>query len=332
MYSRYKVKKKNKKRYKGLLLFLILLGIIYFGFRYKKYLIFWEFTYNELEKNVEYITSLSNKEAKKNELIKIIKSYQDYKSKNKIHAKAFILLGKIHFLLGETYLPRAFSELLTRDNITLIDKKARSEFLKAIRYLRKGIILSDEDKNMQSLLLLAKAYFYIEYKNLKDIFSIINKIEGSISSKKKEDIKFFSIVYILNQKEESGLKLLQENTSASETIEDMLFKATALRIAKRYTNSIIEYKKILEKTSVSDIIKLVNFNLGKIYFKQSLYKESLSHLTDAYKIDNNDNSLKIWIGKNYSALGDETRAKMIWGEVVASDHTNIEAKRLLGLM
>ena len=56
------------------------------------------------------------------------------------------------------------------------------------------------------------------------------------------------------------------------------------------------------------------------------------HFINALTIDGRDNTLKIWIGKNYSALGDKKRAKAIWTEVLVSDRTNKEAKKLLGLM
>ena len=94
----------------------------------------------------------------------------------------------------------------------------------------------------------------------------------------------------------------------------------------------MSFKNILENCSDKSVTKLANINLGKIYFNQSLYKESLMHFTYALTIDERDNTLKIWIGKNYSALGEKTKAKAIWAEVLASDQTNKEAKELLGLM
>ena len=80
------------------------------------------------------------------------------------------------------------------------------------------------------------------------------------------------------------------------------------------------------------IIKLVHINLGKIFYNRSLYKESLYHFNQALNIDERDILLKIWIGKNYSALGYKTRAKAIWSEVLVSDSSNQEVKKLLGLM
>jgi len=45
-----------------------------------------------------------------------------------------------------------------------------------------------------------------------------------------------------------------------------------------------------------------------------------------------DTTPKIWIGKNYSALGEKDKAKAIWSEVLTTDGTNAEVKRLMGTM
>jgi tetratricopeptide (TPR) repeat protein len=94
----------------------------------------------------------------------------------------------------------------------------------------------------------------------------------------------------------------------------------------------MNFKKILGMTTDNGILKLAHANLGKIYFNQSLYKESLAHFAEALKIDDRDQILKIWIGKDYSALGDKTKARAIWTEVLTADRSNEEVKKLLGLM
>jgi len=66
-----------------------------------------------------------------------------------------------------------------------------------------------------------------------------------------------------------------------------------------------------------------------LYYNQSLYNESLAHFSSALAIDERDNELKIWIGKNYSALGNKAKARAVWSEVLAIDSANEEVKKLL---
>ncbi|MDY6935646.1 MAG: hypothetical protein SVZ03_15670 [Spirochaetota bacterium] len=213
-----------------------------------------------------------------------------------------------------------------------IDTRALSEFTKAIKDIKKGIALCNRDEDIESLIILAKACFYTGFNNISEIYKITSKIELSNPLCKEEDIKFCSIICVYNGREKEGLELLFNRCSLSDSLRDLLFIATVNKIAKRYTSSILDYKRVLDKSSDNEIIKIVHINLGKIYFNQSLYQESLSHFYNASQIDKRDDSLKIWIGKNYSALGDRIKARAIWGEVLASDQSNVEAKRLLGLM
>lgn len=137
---------------------------------------------------------------------------------------------------------------------------------------------------------------------------------------------------ILNGDEKKGFDLLQSHGAILDSIQGRLFLASVEVIAMRYTNAIMNFKDALSRSDDVRVRKLIHVNLGKIYYSQSLFKESLGHFTIALKIDEKDNFSRIWIGKNYSALGYRDRARAIWSEVLTTDRSNTEVRRLLGVM
>ncbi|MFH0977229.1 MAG: hypothetical protein V1874_15725 [Spirochaetota bacterium] len=333
MYYSYKSKRKNKKIYKISLLLIVIAGILYLGKTYQHYIFFWKYTYNKINSELEDALKISDPVMKKHKLEEICRISADYNDKHQISAGTFLLAGKIHFHLGEFYLNKSFSEFIMSDSFNCTEEKAKIEFFNAIKSIKKGIALSmSEEIKPELLFIMAKASFYCNYYNTKDIYKTVERIGNIESISNVNDIRFLSIINILNKKEEYGLEILKKHGMISDTINGRFFLASAYNIAGKYTDSIMSFRNILDNCSDSNLIKSANMNLGKIYFNQSLYKESLMHFTNALKIDGRDNLLKIWIGKNYSALGEKTKAKAIWSEVLASDQSNKEAKKLLGLM
>ncbi len=108
--------------------------------------------------------------------------------------------------------------------------------------------------------------------------------------------------------------------------------ATAERIAGRYTNAIMNYRKVLDSAADDRLKRLVHLNLGKIYYNQSLFAESLTHFSEAMSLDDKDPGVKIWTGKSYAALGFRDKARALWSEVLNADKTNEEARKLLGVL
>ncbi len=161
---------------------------------------------------------------------------------------------------------------------------------------------------------------------------MIEKTGETIKQKGVENIRFYSMVTIANRREDYGLKYLAEHGMVRDNIQGKLFYATAERLAKKYTGAIVTYKDVLARTSDERVRKLVHINLGKIYFNQTLYRESLDQFSLALKIDAKDSVPKIWIGKNYSAMGEKDKAKAIWSEVLTTDGMNTEAKALMKMM
>ena len=50
MYDRYKGKNKNKKLRKVIIALILIIATLYFGNRYKRYLMFWKYSMSKLEK------------------------------------------------------------------------------------------------------------------------------------------------------------------------------------------------------------------------------------------------------------------------------------------
>ncbi len=332
MYDRYKLKRRSRKIYKVLFLFLLISYVAYLGYRHRNYILFWKYTYNKLVQKIDSAESSSDIESKRKNLIDLTKVCNNYKDENSFSSEAYFLSGRVNFLLGETMVNETFSRLIINDNLHKIDERARSQFYQVIKDIKKGIALSRDDRVSQFYLILAKAMFYLDYCDVKDIYKLICKMPIDDLPNSVEDIRFYGILCILNNEADRGIDIIKEYGKISDEIDGMLFLATANRIAGRYTLAILEYKRVLDRTSDSKIIKLVHVNLGKIYYNRLLFKESLYHFNQALNIDERDNLLKIWIGKNYSALGYKMRAKAIWSEVLATDNSNREVRKLLGLM
>jgi tetratricopeptide (TPR) repeat protein len=332
MYDRYKSRRKNTGIFKFFGIIILIAAVTAAAVHYRHYLAFWRYSQNKLEKRIETVKKMKDPVKKRDALSDFADLYEKQKADRLVDADLFFLSGEIHYLMGETYLPGNFSELFINDRTGEITKEAKLEFLKAIKDIKKGCALENEALDDQYSFMLAKSAFYTGFYSARDIFNMIEKTGESIKLKDVENIRFYSMANIINKKEEFGLKFLAQYGMVKDNIQGLLFYATAERVAKKYTGAIVSYKDVLARTSDDSIRKLVHVNLGKIYFNQSLYRESIEQFNLALKIDVKDTTPKIWIGKNYSALGEKDKAKAIWSEVLTTDGTNAEVKHLMGTM
>jgi tetratricopeptide (TPR) repeat protein len=333
MYDRYKSKRKSTGIYKFLGIVALLGVIIFLGTRYYRYLAFWKFSQNKLEKRIETVRQIKDVDKKRGALTDLSDIYERYKEEHPVDPDAFYVSGEIHYMLGESHLPGNFSELYINDRVHDISRDAKIEFLKAIKDIKKGCALENSVPDDNRSFKLAKAGFYTNYSTPAEILRMIEKKGESIKLKEDiENIRFYSIANILNRREDYGLKYLAAYGMVKDNMQGLLFYATAERVAKKYTGAIVSYKNVIARTSDDKLRKLVHVNLGKIYFNQSLFRESIDQFSQALKIDERDSMPKIWIGKNYSALGEKDKARAIWSEVLTTDGTNAEVKKLLGIM
>lgn len=334
MYYRYKSKRTNRKVYKLLGIFFLIAGCVLVFVEFRQYIFFWKYTSQRLFQRVDSISRISDRTARQKDLVSLLKICDDYQNENQLSPEGFFIAGKAHYLMGECCAARSFSELIINNGLSYsLNEKAHAEFLNAIKCINKGIVLADGgDTDPQYTILLARAIFYTGYYPNDAVWKIISKIDSFNTIRNSDDIRFIAVQCVLNGKIEKGLDILNRYGGVDDTVDGQLFLAAVYALASRSTNAIMEYKAILKKSSNSEVLKLAHMNLGKIYFGQSLYDESLNHFTNALQIDERDMQLKVWIGKSYSALGNKNRAKAIWSEVLAVDNHNEEVRKLLGFM
>jgi tetratricopeptide (TPR) repeat protein len=332
MYDRFKTRKRNSGIYKVVVALAVISGVLFVGFRYQRYLTFWKYNQNMLYKKIEASRHIADRQDRREALIGITDTMDRYKEEHQTDSAAFLMSGEAHYLLGESNLAGTFSELFINDKLGDVSKNAKIEFLRAIKDIKKGSALDNGALDENFCLLLSKSCYFAGYNTPSEIFRIIQKSGDPVKFNDTENVRFYSVVSIINKKEDFGLKLLSQHGMVRDNIQGLLFYSTAERVAEKYTGAIVSYKNVLAMTTDEKIRKLVHVNLGKIYFKKSLFKESLEQFAIALKIDERDALSKIWIGKNYSAMGQKDKARAIWSEVLTSDGANTEARELLGTM
>jgi len=333
MYYRYKVV--NKKRgFRKTIVAIVLIGaVLFLGYRYRHHLQFWKYSGNKLEQQVAKARSIKDGGRRLEELEGISEDIDRYKLSNLTDSDAYLLSGKVHYLVGESHMGGSFSDLVINDRTADIAPLAERELFIAMRDIRKAASLTGSGKvGMEYSLILAKASFYTRYLTPAEIKSIVSEAGNPEDIADIDDVRFFSMILMLNKEEDRSIRLLTERKGAVTGLQGKLFLASSEKSAKRYTNAIIHYSEVLKETGDDRIRKLVHLNMGEIYFNQSLFQESLTHFISAGEIDKGDLNVKIWMGKNYNALGDKEKAKSIWNEVLLADKTNKEAKRLLGVL
>ncbi len=332
MYDRYKSKRRNTGPYKLLAVLIILGAGIFLVVRYLVYLAFWKYNRNKLYKTVDTARHIKDPLKKRESLADLAGTFERYKEEHQVSPDAYFVSGEVHYLLGVTYLPGNFSEMYINDRMQEIVPDARRAFLNAIKDLKKGSALEDGTMDDSCAFMIAKAGLYSGYYTPEEIFEMIEKTGETVKVKDVENIRFYSIINIMNKREDYGLKFLSDYGMVKDNIQGLLLFATAERAAKKYTGAIMSYKNVLARTQEPAIQKLVRINLGKIYFNQSLFKESLDQFTLALQVDQKDTLPRIWIGKNYLAMGAKDKARAIWSEVLITDGANTEVKELLGAM
>jgi tetratricopeptide (TPR) repeat protein len=332
MYSHYKTRKRNGGLLRILGITLTGAVIVFLFVNFKQYIFFWKYTQHRIAREIAIAVNTPSPEEREKLLLNIASNCEDLDGDNQLSAEAFFLAGEAHCLLGEAVMGRSFSAAVINDGVPVMTgETARPHFLSAIRCINKGRALSGGMEPRHALI-LAKAGFYAAYYDGPRLFAVARDIGPVSALRTVDDVRFCALMYVLAGKTQEGFGILGEHGKTSDTLEGRLFQATLYAISKQYTNAIINYQEVLRKTSDSSALKLAHINLGKLYYNQSLFNESLGHFTSALSIDERDNQLKIWIGKNYSALGNKAKARAIWSEVLAIDAGNEEVKKLLNPM
>jgi predicted negative regulator of RcsB-dependent stress response len=331
MYYRYKIKKKNGKFIRLMIILILAVAALYTGNRYKQHIFFWKYTYNKIRNKIEANNSAASRDERQKNLQELVSIVDNYTNENQIDHEACFLSGKLHYYIALTFLEGRFSELFINNRFPLVSEQARNQFMQSIRHIKKGIaLLNGNSIENEFSLILAWSLFYTGFSGPVEIVKIIQSVKENDGLKSVEEARLYSLMMILTGREEEGLKFLNEHGRVKENLEGTLFLATAEKSAKRFTQAIVHYQDALSRINNEMLKKLVHVSLGEIYFNQSLYRESLNQFLTGLEIDSSDNNLRIWIGKSYLALGEKEKARAIWSEVYAADGSNREVKKLLG--
>lgn len=332
MYYRYKVKRKKGGALKTLFFLTAIITIIYLGYNNRQYLFFWKYSYGTIQEKLVSASSIKERASRRETLKPVIEGLSKYKNDNQLNAEAFFISAKVRYDYADTFMPGSFSDLLINDKLKDIGSSAKRELMSAIVDIKKGAALQDSYSfKPETALVYSMALYYTGFADQQEIFKILaDNISGADQIKSLEGIRYFAMMNILNKKEKEGFSILTEHGNVKDNLQGRLFLASAYRAASQYTNAIVLYREILSGTEDNSVRRLVHINLGRIYFNQRLFRESIESFSEALKIDSNDNDSKIWLGKNYIATGNRENAKLLLNDILSSDKNNKIAKEMLG--
>lgn len=333
MYYRYKSRTRNLSFVKYLITAVITAGALYGVYANRHYFMFWKYTFTQMQQRIDRVKKLRGPDEREKSLAELARICGDFEGQNPLSTETYLMSGEVRYLLGEAKLKRSFSWMVIHNGVTFhLGRPQREEFLSAMKSLKKARALSGDEPELPYRIMEARAGMYSGYYGPKTCFAMLGKKVNCGNLADVEDVRLCAILHLLNSKEEEGIAILRDHGKTNDTVEGQLFMATAYSLARQYTSAIMQYQSVLKDTTSSETRKLAHINLGKIYYNQSLYAESLQHFNTALQIDERDMLLKIWIGKNYSAMGDKMKARAAWTEVLTSDSENEEAQKLLKLM
>ncbi len=331
MYYRYKTKKKDRRYLKLFLFTALVLAAVYFGYQYRSMIMFWRISHNRIVTQINQVSTISDSVERTAKLKKLSEDMAAYKNENPDDSDSYIYSARVNYNLGIALSGRSFTDIYLYDEFSRISAEQKRYFIQAIKDMSKAVaILDGKEIEPQDMFLLGKSYFFVGYRTNGEIYSLLKNLTGSLQLLSSEDIRFYSILCLSEGAAEEGLELLDKKGEVGDSIPGRLFKAQLLKNSMKYTDAIIAFQGILKSTDDLKVQKLVYSNLGKIYYSQNLFRESLDQFNAALLLGD-DINLKIWIGKNYYALGMKDKAKTVWGEVLAADADNLEVRKLLGL-
>ncbi|MCL2154627.1 MAG: hypothetical protein FWH53_03065 [Leptospirales bacterium] len=332
MYYRYKSKKKDRKFLK-IFIMSILIGVaLYLGYNFQSELMFWRIDRNRIIDQIDKISSITDSEKKIAYIKQLSEDVEAYKSENPLDVDSYIYSARVFYHLSFALFGKSFTEMYIDDSLYTISSEQKRYFIKSINSMSKAIaILDGRNIELQDMLILCKSYFFTGYKENSTILSMLKGFSSSIDKLSVDDIRFDSIICLSVGNVDEGIDILDKKGKVDESVPGRLFKAKALTNSHRYTEAIIAFQNILKTTDDPAIKKISFTNLGKIYYNQNLFKESLDQF--AFALDLGDDvNCKLWIGKNYLAMGMKDKAKAVWSEInTVNDavNDNEEAKRYM---
>ncbi len=302
-------------------------GLSYLIYEYRGVLFFWKYNISKLDREIMSVDRVQDRQRRLRMLSDLDRANGVCKKENPMSMEAHLSSGKVKYLLGEAHMPAKFNDLLIADRLGDVGEDSRNYFIASIKDVKKAIALSGGGIREKYLVMMARSCFITGFYGIADIAEILTPVKNSESLEDLEDRRFFAMVHILNNNENFGFDVLnkiQESEGAPS-----LYMATMYRLAKKFTNALMEYRKVLETSQDPGAKNLIHFNLGKIYYVQGLHAEAIREFTEAAEGNPAEISYRIWLGKSYDSLGDRGKARETWLAAQSIDKNNGEVKKLL---
>jgi tetratricopeptide (TPR) repeat protein len=241
------------------------------------------------------------------------------KAQKLFDADTFFLSGKIYFLLGESYLGADFSDLFSEYTLFPINKKAGDSFTVALRDINKGIVLAGGSMPTEIKVLKAQIEYYLSYRDVSEIASSMKTVALANESLPSELVRFCALAVILGDDKQLGFKYLSEKGELGEDFKSNLYLAALEYYAKMYTSAIMRYKKILSETDNNNFKKTALLGLAQIYHTQSLDKECIEQIANAYEMFPDDLTVKMWVEKLRNITNDKPALKKIFNDLIGKN-------------
>lgn len=329
MYYRYKTRKKDR-RYVKFIFYCIIAGIVsYTVYHYRNHLMFWKISHNRIVSEITAVSGISDPQARFEKLKKLKSDLEIYKQDNALEPESYTLSARVCYSLGIAGMDNDFTDIYLNESNIKLSPESEKYLTEAIKNSQKAIALLDgKEIDIDDLFILAGAYYFTGYYTGEEIYALLKEYVKDGDGVSADNARFFSIVCIAADNVDEGLAFLQAKGDIESSVKGRLLWAKALRDSMKNTEAIIAFQKILKTAEDPVSQKIAYVNLGKIYYGQHLYRESLDQFTAARTLGD-DLNCRIWIGKNHMALGEKDKAKAVWTEVLNADSTNEEVKKLL---
>ncbi len=329
MYYRYKTRKKDR-RYLKVISYLVIIGIVsYTLYHYRNHLMFWKISHNRIVSEINSVSSIPEPEKRIEKLKKLKSDLESYRRDNELDPESYTLYARVCYSIGIAGMDNDFSDIYLNESNIKLSPESEENLIETIKNSEKAIALMDgKVTELDDIFILSGAYYFTGYYSTKDIYTLLKEYVKDGESISVENARFFAVVCINSGNIDEGLSFLQAKGDVESGVKGRLLWAKALRDSMKNTEAIIAFQKILKTTEDPASQKTAYVNLGKIYFGQHLYKESMEQFTAALALGD-DNNCKVWIAKNHIALGEKDKAKVLLTEVITVDNTNEEAKKLL---
>lgn len=329
MYYRYKSKKSSGFSFKIIILILLAAGMIFSIYHFREYLQFWRYSYNRISDQIESASHVGSQPARVAALDKMLKVTEEYVTENPKSCEPYYLLARVYFNKGVALGAGDIISFIVDNNREELSAAVSENFEKSIQAIKKGQCFDSHSvPDDEVLILLSKAYFYTDYYGSQTIHDLLSSVRNPRMLKNSDDRKFYGLMKIVGGNGEEGVQFLMESGDIHRNDTGKLFLASAYTLAKQYTNAIIEYKSLLESVNDPVMVEKAKIGLGRVYFTQSLYRESIAQFEDVLKSNPGSIDSKIWIARCNISLGDKAAARKICTEILAADKENAAALSL----